>query len=225
MVNLPIFIALSDRDKRVILILFLLIIVAVALIAVLGAIITRVMKWQGRRIEDLTHDAVKTGVIENKKQFIRYARIKNWRLFFLQAWIPFTIMLLSALVLIIRNMATNDWGYNLVDHQTTGFTTLFFIFDFNDPEIYHNFFGLRILCDWPKVISMPHFSIQAWASYIFFFGMLVGGIWYLVSLQCLIARTIQMYRLSYQMYKKSLDGFNKYDQEINNANNSNNNIS
>lgn len=204
------FIELSDRDKRFLLILFLLIIVVIALIAVIGALITRLMRWQGKRMDDLTHDVVITNVIENKKQFLHYARMKNWRLFFLQSWKPLTIMLVVSLVLLVRNMVTADWSYNLVDYNVTGFNTIFFIFDFDDPNIYHNFFGLNIICDWPKVISYPHFSAEAWASYIFFFGMVVGGIWYLVTLQCVIARTIRMYRLASSMYHKSLEGYNKY---------------
>lgn len=204
------FIEFSDKDKRILLILFLLIIVIIALVAVIGALITRVMRWQGKRMDDLTHDVVVTNVIENKKQFLHYARMKNWRLFFIQSWKPLTIMTAVALVLLIRNMVTADWSYNLVDYNVTGFNTLFFIFDFDDPNIYHTFFGINLICDWPHVISSPHFSPEAWASYVFFFGMLVGGIWYLVTLQCVISRTIRMYRLASSMYHKSLEGYNKY---------------
>lgn len=212
--NLTLFISLSEKDKRVILIFFLLLIVTIAFIAVIGAIITRVMKWQGKRMDDLTHDVVVTNVIDNKKDFLRFARTKNWYLFFKQAWIPLVILLVSSLVLIIHNSVVG-WDYDLLDYEKTGFNTLFFIWDFNDPEIFHTFFGIKMICDWPKIINYPHFSLEAWASYIFFFGMLVGGTWYLIVLQCVIARTIRMYKLSYDIYGKSLEGFNKYknDQE------------
>ena len=204
------FIALSDKDKRVILIFFLLLIVSIAFIAVIGAIITRVMRWQGKKMDELTHDVVKTNVIDNKKDFLRYARIKNWRLFFKQAWIPLLIILVAVMTLIIRNLATDDWSYNLLDYEKTGFNTLFFIWDFDDPEIYHKFFGMNLICDWPKIINYPHFTLEAWASYIFFFGLLVGGVWYLYVLQCLISRTIRMYKLSFELYRKTLDGYNQY---------------
>ena len=205
-------IALTERDKRIILMLFLLVIVLIAFIAIVGAIITRVMKYQGQRMEDLTHDVVITGVIENKKQFLHYARVKNWRLFVTQAWIPLLIVFVGVMTLILRNAITDDWGYNLVDHHTTGFTTIFFLFDLDDPNIYHNFFGMNLICDWPAVLNSPHFEIEAWASYIFFFFVVVGGTWYLIILQSLIARTIKMYQLSYSMYHKSLDGYNVYDK-------------
>jgi len=216
---LRIFISLSDKDKRVILILFLLLVVIIAFIAVLGAIITRVMRWQGKRMDDLTHDVVVTNVVDNRKDFIRYARKKNWYLFFKQSWIPLVIILASSLILIIRNGAANDWSYDLLDYEKTGFNTLFFIWDFDDPEIYHTFFGLNLICDWPTIINYPHFSIEAWASYLFFFGMLVGGAWYLVTLQCVIARTWRMYHLAYDMYRKSLEGYNKYNNQQNDNSN------
>ena len=206
------FIALTEKDKRVLLILFLLIIVVIAFVAVIGAIITRVMRWQGQKMDDLTHDVVVTNVVSNKKQFLRYARIKNWRYFFLQAWKPLLILLVTALVLIIHNSATNNWGYDLLDYKHTGFTTMFFLVNFDDPTIYHSFFGLNIICDWPKPLNIPHFEVEAIVSYIFFLGMLIGGTWYLIVLQCVIARTIRMYKLSYTMYHKSLNGYNKYDQ-------------
>ena len=206
-------ISLSEKDKRVILIFFLLIIVAIAFIAIIGAIITRVMKWQGKRMDDLTHDVVVTNVIDNKKDFLRYARIKNWYTFFKQAWKPLLILLATSLVIIIHNGATNNWQYDMLDYEKTGFNTLFFIWDFNDPNIYHTFFGIKMICDWPTIINYPHFSLEAWASYLFFFGMIIGGTWYLVALQCVIARTIRMYKLSYDLYRKSLDGYNKYQAD------------
>lgn len=206
-------ISLSEKDKRVILIFFLLIIVAIAFIAIIGAIITRVMKWQGKRMDDLTHDVVVTNVIDNKKDFLRYARIKNWYTFFKQAWKPLLILLATSLVIIIHNGATNNWQYDMLDYEKTGFNTLFFIWDFNDPNIYHTFFGIKMICDWPTIINYPHFSLEAWASYLFFFGMIIGGTWYLVALQCVIARTIRMYKLSYDLYRKSLEGYNKYQAD------------
>lgn len=221
MMMLNLFIALTERDKRFLLILFLLIIVVIAFIAVCGALITRVMRWQGLRMDDLTHDVVVTDVIENKKQFYAYARLKNWRLFFLQSWKPLIVVVASIMVLILRNAITRDWSYDLVDYKTTGFTTLFFVFDFNDPSIYHTFFGITLICDWPKVVSAPHFSIEAWASYLFFFGLIVGGTWYLITVQCVISRTIRMYQLAQSMYHKSLEGYNKYDQYKNPANTNN----
>ena len=211
--NFVTLISLSDKDKRVILIFFLLLIVLIAFIAVIGAIITRVMKWQGKRMDDLTHDVVVTNVVNNKKDFLRYARIKNYYTFVKQSWKPLAVLFITAMVLIIHNSVTG-WDYDLLDFEKTGFNTLFFVWDFSDPNIFHSFFGIKLLSDWPPIINYPHFSTEAWASYIFFFGMMIGGCWYLITLQCVIARTIRMYQLYYDLYRKSLDGFNKAKNDM-----------
>ena len=204
------FIQLSENDKRAIFILLLAIIIFLAVIGYIGYIIKRVMKFQGRRLDTLTRDVVITKVIDNKKDFVRYARKKNWRVFFLQSWIPLLILTFGISVLLIRNAATNDWSYNLLDYNKTGFNTIFWIWDFGNIDKYTTkVFGITLLANWPDIIHSPEWHAEAWASYIFFFSMLIGGIWYLVSLQCVVARTIRMYQLRHSIFDANLDGYNQ----------------
>ena len=212
---MSLFISLSETDKRVIFVLLLVIIVTLVIFGYIGLIVTRVMKWQGKRVDQFTHDVVVTKVIDNKKDFVRYARKKNWVWFFKQAWKPLTIILIASLFLIIRNAITGDWGYNVFDHQKTGFGTLLFIWDINDPNIYKEFFGIRLIADWPPLISTPHWSWDAWVSYIFVPAIFVGGIWYLIALQCVVARTIRIYQLKHSVFDKSLDNYNQNDPRSN----------
>lgn len=214
-----IFISLSETDKRVIFVLLLFIIVTLVILGYIGLIITRVMKWQGKRMDQLTHDVVVTKVIDNKKDFMRYARKKNWVCFFKQAWIPLLIMLVAGLILIIRNAVSKDWSYDVFDYKVTGFGTLLFIFDFSDPDIYVNVFGMTLLAEWPPVISYPHWSWEAWCSYLFVPIMTVGGVWYLISLQCVIARTIRMHELKHSVFDKSLENYNQNNVVIPPSNN------
>ena len=95
-------ISLSETDKRVIFVLLLLIIITLVIFGYIGLLITRVMRWQGRRVDQFTHDVVVTKVIDNKKDFVRYARKKNWVWFFKQAWKPLTIILLAFILLVDR---------------------------------------------------------------------------------------------------------------------------
>ena len=110
-----ILLSLSENDKRLIFALLLVFILVFVLIGYIGYLITRVMKWQGKRLDTITADPVITRVITDKKHFIRYARKKNWRLFFKQSYISILIMLTGALVLILRNAFTSDWAYNVWD--------------------------------------------------------------------------------------------------------------
>ncbi len=204
------FIKLSENDKRAIFIFLLAIIILIALVGYIGYIIKRVMKFQGKKLDTLTRDVVITKVVDNKKDFIHYARKKNWRTFFLQSWIPILIMLFGIMVLIIHNAATNNWNYDLLDYKLTGFNTIFYIWDFGNIDKYTTqVFGITLLARWPDIIHTPEWHAEAWASYIFFPCILVGGCWYLVTVQCALSRTIRMHQLSHSIYDANLDGYNQ----------------
>ena len=199
-------ISLSENDKRLIFALLIVLILVFVLIGYIGYLITKVMKWQGKKMDSLVADTIVTHVITNKKHFFSYARKKNWRLFFKQSYIGILIMLTGAITLLIRDAVMKDFSYNVFDYQKTGFGTLLFVWDFSkcfQPQ------GKAILFNWPTLINTPHFSVDAIVSYVFVISMIVGGIWYLTALQSLIARTIRMYKLSTTVFEKSLDGFNQ----------------
>lgn len=199
-------ISLSENDKRLIFALLIILILVFVLIGYIGFLITKVMKWQGKKLDSLVADPIVTHVITDKKHFFPYARKKNWRLFFKQSYIGILIMLTGALVLLIRNAIMKDFSYNVFEHEKTGFGTLLFVWDFSGCIKRE---GVSIVLNWPVLINSPHFSVDAIVSYIFMTSMIVGGIWYLVSLQALISRTIRMFQLSTKVFEKSLDGFNQ----------------
>lgn len=219
-------ISLSETDKRVIIAILLAIIILFVIIGFIGSLICRVMKRQGRKLDDLTHDVVITRVVDNKKSFIKYARKKSWRLFFVQSWKPLIIMLAAGLLLLTYCSITKDFSYNVFDYKETGIGTWFFIWDFEHIDNYcTSVFGMRILSRWPDLISSPHWSWKAWVSYLFVPAMFVGGLWYLWTVQSVISRTIQMYKRADSIYSKSLENYNQTDamsQAFNNSNNSNN---
>ena len=87
-----ILLALSENDKSLILALLLVLILFFVLIGYLGMLIIKVMKWQGRRLDSEVADVLVTRVITDRKHFMPYARKKNWRIFFKDAFIPILIM-------------------------------------------------------------------------------------------------------------------------------------
>ena len=201
--------SLSENDKRLIFALLIIFVLVFVLIGYIGYLITRVMKWQGKKLDTVVADPVITRVITNKKHFIRYARKKNWRLFFKQSYIPILILLTGALVLIIRNAICKDFAYNVFDYNKTGFGTIMFLWDFSGCVKQE---GVGLVLNWPVLINTPHLEAEAWCSYIFVTSMLVGGVWYLIALQSLIARTIRMFQLSTTAFEKTLEGFNQNQQ-------------
>ena len=208
-------IQLTETDKRVLMALLFLLIIAFVLIGFLGALVQRVMKWQGKQIDDLCHDVVVTKVITDKKHFKKYARKKNWKTFYKESWIPLIILTVSGLVFLITCLLRHDFSYNIFDYEKTGFPTLFFIWDFSD--CYEYFFGIKLLARWPStLINSPHFSVDAIGSYIFVPTFLTGAIWYLITIQRLIARTLRINKLCDSVFSKSLEGYNQNTDTVNN---------
>ena len=213
---IPVLVKLTENDKRLILALLLIVILLFVIIGLIGALIIKVMKKQGKKLDSLTYDVVKSHLITDKKKFKKYARRKNWRLFFLESWKPLLIMFVGSLVLIIRDAVTRDFSYNVFDYKVTGFNTFFFVWDFS-----HIFKALEggFVFKWPPLISTPHWSNPAWASYIFMPCMIVGGVWYLIAVQSVIARTLRMHELMDSIYEKSLEGYNQNEDILKDKNN------
>ena len=201
-------ISLSENDKRLIFALLIIFVLVFVLIGYIGFLITRIMKWQGKKIDNLVADAVVSRVITNKKHFKSYARKKNWRLFFKQAYIPIIILLVAAIVLIVRDAIYKDFSYNPFN-QDTGFASLLFLWDFSGCFTKYN--G-SLLVNWPELINSPHLVAEAWGGYVFGVLVIVGGVWYFIALQSLIARTIRLFSLSNNVFEKTLEGFNQNAQ-------------
>ena len=201
----------TDETKRFLISLLIIFILVFIIIGLLGALIQKLMKWQGKKIDTLCHDVVVTKVVTNKKELKRYGKKKSWALFYKQCAVGLLLLALAFLTLLVRNLITKDWSYNLFDYEKEGFRTLFFIWDFGNPDYYTPIFGVPfpVLREWPALLNAPHFEIEALASYIFLPLFLVGAIWYLVAVQCLIARRLRLQKLIYQVFEKSLEGYNQ----------------
>ncbi len=218
----PILISLSENDKRVIFAVLIIVILLLVLVGYLGFLLTRFMKWQGKKMDTLIHDVVVTKVIKDKKHLLSYGRKKNWALFYKQAYIPLIIILVGLLVIFIRNGITNDWGYNPFSTEN-GFGTLFFTWKVSGDLTGDTYTWIRF--NKLVVDNYPHMVADAWAGYIAAPFILVGGTWYFLVASSLLARTIQLYKRSKEVFEKSLDGFNQSSpSSVNNDPNQVNNI-
>lgn len=206
-----ILLSLSDKDKRLIFSVLLIVIIILAFIAFLGYVLTRIMKYQGKKIDTLIHDVVVYKVITDRKHLIKYGRKKNWALFFKQAYIPFIILMVALIVVIIHNSITNDWSYNIFSTKD-GFGTLFWTFKATG-ELTGDTYDL-IRFQKYAVDNVPHFVAEAWAGYIAGLCILVGGTWYVVVASSLLSRTFLLYKRSKEVFEKSLQGYRQSEAEI-----------
>ena len=215
---LKVLVTLSENDKRLLIALLLVLILVFVLIGYIGMLVTRIMRWQGKKLDNHVADVLMTKVIDNKKKFIPYALKKNFRLFFKQSWIPIVIMLVATGFLLAKDIIDHNFSYNPFNSHD-GFSTLLFLWDFGNDEYYTTIFGIKVLSTWPALINEPHLVKEAWVSYIFVPGAFIGGLWYLWAVQSFISRLIRMFKLSRTVFDKNLDNFNINNNVINQANN------
>ncbi|MFA6675362.1 MAG: hypothetical protein WCS49_00590 [Bacilli bacterium] len=210
-------IKLTESDKRLIVALLLILILFFVIVGLIGYLIVRVMKWQGKRLDTGVSDVVYSRVITDKKTFSKYAHKKNWIIFYKAARIPVVIMLISSLVLLIRNIIYHDFTYNVFD-TTEGFATILFCWDFSHVFEISTSLAFSLVINAPVLINEPHFVLEAWGSYLFVPGITIGGLWYLWCVQSLISRTLRIKKLSESIFDKNLDNFNQNEQLMNSLN-------
>lgn len=201
----------TENDKRFFLALALIIILLFVICGYIGMLIVRTMKWQGKKIDTLVHDAVVTKVVTNRKHLLAYGRKKNWRCFFEQARIPLLICIADIAFLLIYDAIKKDFSYNPFS-MDKGFGSLFFTFE-EDGFMSWWIFAFKKY----KVTHYPTFIPEAWPGYIFCPIIIIAGVWYLVTVQCLISRTIRLQKLSKTIFEKSLEGYNQNAPLINEA--------
>lgn len=215
MINL---IQFTENDKRLIIVLLLIVILLFVIIGYISLFVKKIMDFQAKRADDMLHDVYKTGVVKTERQLRVYGIRKNWRYFFKQASGPMIILAVAWLLFLTYGILAKDgdfskidlWGYGTIlnEGETAvggeGIRTLFYIHDWaNTPKI--DFWGIKIHQNWPPLLNVPHWSWDAWFSYIFIPANLVGGVWLLVCVQAYIARTFRIVKLSLTLFKKTLD--------------------
>ena len=202
MINLFL-IQLTESDKRIIFVLLAVFILILVLIAYIGYLITKIMKWQGKKINNHVTEVVVTGVIKTESEFKRYARKKNWWLFYHQARVPALIVLLAIIFYIV---VSSIIGFKNPFDRYTGFATLLFVWDFTTivtvPES-----GAGVLINWPALVNTPHIVKEAWVSYIFVPAAIGGGLWYLITVQAFIARFLQINKLGQKVFNERIEHF------------------
>ena len=207
--NFNLLIKLTENDKRVIIALLFAIILLFVIIGLLGSLIVRTMRWQGKKCDTLVSDVVTNHIVKTPHQLRMYAAKKNIRLFIKQAWIGIIIILIGVATICIRNAIVKDWTYDPFN-TTNGFGTLLFTWNFSDPNIYATFFGKwKVISDWPPLANQPHFEVNAIWSYIYIPCVVVGGTWYMIAAQAYLARTLRGIKLSKKVFEKSLENFDQ----------------
>ena len=193
-------IKLSENAKKALIILFLIFIILFVLIGYISLAVQGVMKKQGSKADEMLSTVAKAEYFEKESKFIKFGIRKNIRVFFLEARIPFVIMLASWFAYLLFCLFSGRWGYNPLSAED-GFATLFFKFSEWPTE---KFFGVTLISGWPEVVIKPHFEVKAIFSYFFVPINFVGILWFLYCTQAYISRSIRIRKIARGIYRKKL---------------------
>ncbi len=207
--------SLNESDKRLLIILLVIMIFLFIIVGLIGALIRFVTNRFGRRMDYEVHEAAILRVITTPEQLKKYGGIKNNRLLVKMSIIPFCIALASLIVYIIYSTVYGVWARDYFKE----FSSLLFNFDWGNEKNFVNFWGLTLLARWPDLISSPQWINEYWGSYLLVPLWLTSIIWYLVVIQAYLARAVRLNKLSHSIFEKSLDDFNFFDDvKLGNAN-------
>ena len=197
----------TNTGKRIIYVLLILVIIALAILSLIGWALVTFTKYRGKQLDDEVGPAVCTGVISDAKEFKRYYPKKNCLIFYREALPAILIILGGALLYIIYMAVTENWAYNpwSIDE---GFGSLFFTWDFSKIFQVNVNGTVGLLINWPETTHTPVFLIENWCGYISCTAWIVGGIWYLYATIGLIGRHFRGRELAHKVY--SLNDFNLF---------------
>ena len=211
------FFARMNDDARHLIIAFILLFVLVFVIfALLGKLVYKVMKWEGKKADDMVHDVLVSGVITKESKLFFFGLRKNRRLLIKQSYIPFIILLVGSLTLLIYCLVYQRWGFNPFGSDQYGFGTLFYHFDWAGAT--EPFFGIPLIARWPEVTQAPYFSVDAWGSYVFVPCLIVGGVWFALMCQAYMARTIRLFFITKSAFRKNLSDYNPNNTPVGDIN-------
>lgn len=199
----------SDTGKRILYIVLILVIVALALLSLIGWCLVTFTKYRGSKLDEEIAPAVRTGIITDGKEFRKYYPKKNILMFYKDALAPVLIILGGTLLYIIFMAATENWSYNPWS-QDEGFGSLFFTWDFSKIFQVNVNGTVGLLINWPETTHSPEFKIENWCGYLSCTAWIVGAVWYLYAIIGLIGRHFRGRSLAKQIYSVGKD-FNIYD--------------
>lgn len=211
----------SEDTRRIFVVLLIIVIFVFVFMGLIGALVKKIMKWEGKKADDLIHDVVVSGVITNEKKLFMFGLKKSRRILLKQSWIPLVIIIFGSFMLLLSCLINNTWGFNPFDNNETGFRTLLYDFDWNGMVQTDESGAKWFMLKWPNLVQFPdgsydtpHWSNLAWGSYFFVPSIIVGGIWYLLAVQAYIARSYALIKLCKKVFNKTLDDYNPNDAPV-----------
>lgn len=208
MFNLDFLIQLTEKDKRIIVALFILLILIFVLVAYVAQGIKALMKNYAKGIDGYMHELCSAKLVDNPKDFKKQVFKKESKVLYQKTRWVFRVFILSTVGFVIYTLIAKPGGdANPFGYVGESLNSLLINFDFPKGE----FFGIKNFpIDWPYVASWPSpkFDIPSIVSYVMLIVWVVTLICVFTSTLRFIARINRARVKSTEVFTRSLDDAN-----------------
>ena len=174
-------IQLTEKDKRLLIALFIILIVVFVLIAYVGQGIKALMRKYSKGIDGYMHDLCKAKLITTPKEFSKQVFIKETRVLYANTRWVFRVFIVFMTAFLIYTLVARPGGESTpFAYVGESIDSLFLKLEWPKGE----FFGIKNFpVDWPVVVNAPtpKFNLPSIVSYVMlivwfftFFGLTTG---------------------------------------------------
>lgn len=201
-------IQLTEKDKRLLIALFIVLILVFVLVAYIGQGIKSLMKKYSKGIDGYMHELCSAKLIDNPKDFRKQVFKKESKVLYQKTRWVFRVFVLSMAGFIAYTLIVKPSGNSaLFAYVGENLKDLWFDFDWPKGE----FFGIKNFpVDWPTISKMPtfKFSVPSMVSYVMLIIWVVTLICLFTRTLCFIARINRAKVKSKEVFTRSLDDAN-----------------
>lgn len=201
MINYPqLLVTLTETEKRVLLILF---IVLTSAFLLFGLLIKGISSWantKGKAVDGYMYDFVKFRVIKTPQEFRNYVFKRETRFLYLHSRWMMRILIVSSALFIFYVIKALDGDFL---EPLRILERLLPILDWPKTEI----FGMNVICDWPTVVRAPQaeLTLKGYVTYIYALILLYSLFKFIHDILIFNARLSRSNKTSNSAFGKNLD--------------------
>ena len=210
LINSLLSITLDDRDKRILLIIFLGILLLLLFLGILNRLLHKYLEHTAKKIDPLVAGYIKYDLVLNEKELKKVGRQKAHNLFLKEATIPLIVtVLIFCTFLIYCNICNVDWTYIFQVYDDI-------IWELDAPTTV--IFGMTVWADWPTIVEgsiIVHNDFEGYIAYALFISLTIGSLWYLFAALRMNARIKKVNKKAKELFVPSLDDTKNENKEEN----------
>ena len=203
---LPMLIQLTEKDKRLIVALFILFIVLFVLIAYIANGIKAIMRKYAKGIDGYMHDLCKAKLVKNPKEFREQVFKKETKVLYLKTRWAFRIGVALTVLLLVYAYSVRPSGDETFAFFTNALSDLRIHSEWPKGE----FFGFKNFpIDWPIITKgpTPEFTLSSIITYVCVVGYIYVFFVIVTGTMRFIARLNRARVKSAEVFSKTLDNF------------------